>query len=252
MEIKKIFLLFIFGLFFISLVYGSTVIINQRLVADRIESDQYCNKAGRCIPANHLGGPPGTIVMWSGSIGDIPEGWALCDGTQGTPDLRGKFIVGYHPTDTDYNAVGKTGGFKEIALTEEQLPAHSHRVLGNTGLGGAHSGSGHTGQGGAHSGSGHTGSAGGFSRSVLTSGTSHSRRCGGGCSSVVVLTTGTISVSSHSHSFSFSVPNHQHPFSFTVPAHTHPIDFLSQETGDGEPHENRPPYYTIAFIMRLP
>ena len=36
----------------------------------------------------------GLIVMWSGAIAEIPPGWALCDGTQGTPDLRDRFIVG--------------------------------------------------------------------------------------------------------------------------------------------------------------
>ena len=38
--------------------------------------------------------PTGVIVAWSGAIVDIPAGWALCDGANGTPDLRDKFIVG--------------------------------------------------------------------------------------------------------------------------------------------------------------
>lgn len=36
----------------------------------------------------------GLIVLWSGAIVDIPNGWALCDGNNGTPDLRNRFIVG--------------------------------------------------------------------------------------------------------------------------------------------------------------
>lgn len=36
----------------------------------------------------------GLIVMWSGAIAEIPPGWALCDGRQGTPDLRDRFMVG--------------------------------------------------------------------------------------------------------------------------------------------------------------
>ena len=36
----------------------------------------------------------GVIVMWSGLIRDIPPGWSLCDGSQGTPDLRDRFVVG--------------------------------------------------------------------------------------------------------------------------------------------------------------
>lgn len=38
--------------------------------------------------------PVGVIVMWSGTLGTIPSGWALCDGTQGTPNLEGRFILG--------------------------------------------------------------------------------------------------------------------------------------------------------------
>lgn len=40
------------------------------------------------------GVPAGAIVLWSGTVAAIPNGWALCDGTQGTPDLRDRFVVG--------------------------------------------------------------------------------------------------------------------------------------------------------------
>jgi len=46
----------------------------------------------------------GMVVMWSGAIGNIPDGWNLCDGVDGRPDLRDKFIIGagdsYDPADT--------------------------------------------------------------------------------------------------------------------------------------------------------
>jgi len=51
--------------------------------------------------------PSGGIIMWSGSIGSIPAGYYLCDGNNGTPDLRDRFVVG---SGTSY-AVGNTGGF---------------------------------------------------------------------------------------------------------------------------------------------
>ncbi len=38
--------------------------------------------------------PPGLIAMWKGSVATIPSGWALCDGSNGSPDLRDKFVVG--------------------------------------------------------------------------------------------------------------------------------------------------------------
>jgi microcystin-dependent protein len=70
--------------------------------------------------------PAGTIVMWSGS--NIPNGWAICDGENGTPDLRGKFIVGLNTEDASHNAVGKTGGAATIVLNENQLPKHKHMI----------------------------------------------------------------------------------------------------------------------------
>ena len=64
--------------------------------------------------------PVGTIVMWSGST--IPDGWALCDGTKGTPDLRDRFIIGAGGT---YSA-GKNGGKSSVTLTTKQMPSHTH------------------------------------------------------------------------------------------------------------------------------
>lgn len=48
----------------------------------------------------------GLIALWSGSIASIPEGWHLCDGDEGTPDLRDRFVVGAG----DSYAVAETGG----------------------------------------------------------------------------------------------------------------------------------------------
>ena len=50
--------------------------------------------------------PVGGIIMWSGTIAAIPTGWALCNGSNGTPDLRDRFVIGAGST----YAVGATGG----------------------------------------------------------------------------------------------------------------------------------------------
>ena len=68
--------------------------------------------------------PKGIIVMWSGAVNAIPAGWALCDGTNGTPDLRDRFIVG---AGSSY-APSSTGGVNTMNLTVAQLPAHNHAV----------------------------------------------------------------------------------------------------------------------------
>ena len=73
------------------------------------------------IPVNE-GFPSGGIVIWSGAANAIPEGWALCDGTNGAPDLRDRFVLG---AGAGY-AVGATGGEATHTLTEAEMPKHTH------------------------------------------------------------------------------------------------------------------------------
>lgn len=68
--------------------------------------------------------PSGTIVLWSGSMNNIPDGWALCNGQNGTPNLSGKFVIGasnsYQPDATG----GATS--RSITLTTANMPKHRH------------------------------------------------------------------------------------------------------------------------------
>lgn len=86
----------------------------------------------------------GMIMMFYGDVGDIPSGWALCDGNNGRPDLRNRFIVGvgsdYVLGDTGGDdlltglVTGSSGGHThtgetgETALDETMIPAHTHRL----------------------------------------------------------------------------------------------------------------------------
>lgn len=81
--------------------------------------------------------PVGTIVMWSGQPSSIPAGWVLCDGTNNTPDLRGKFVVGLNVSIPEFNLIGKEGGTTEIQIQVQNLPdyvlpvsqqPHKHRM----------------------------------------------------------------------------------------------------------------------------
>jgi len=54
----------------------------------------------------------------------IPNGWVICDGTKGAPDLRNKFIVG---AGKKYS-IGDTGGEEKVTLTEVQMPKHNHDI----------------------------------------------------------------------------------------------------------------------------
>ena len=79
----------------------------------------------------------GMILIWSGAANAIPSGWVLCNGSNSTPDLRGKFVVGYHDSNGDYD-VGDTGGAETVTLTESQMPAHTHTAT-TKGTSGSHS-----------------------------------------------------------------------------------------------------------------
>lgn len=148
--------------------------------------------------------PVGGIMMWSGAIGSIPTGWALCDGTNGTPNLSGRFIVGYDAANPSYDTVGNQGGAASVALTTPELPAHNHG--------------------------------------------------------------GSVTIPPHTHPLPASVPSaggassNQLSNSNNI-AHTNisqtnsslPIvaNFTTNNAGGGQAHENRPPYYTLAYIMYL-
>jgi microcystin-dependent protein len=70
--------------------------------------------------------PIGGIIMWSNTT--IPTGWALCDGQNNRPDLRGRFVVGYDPASIDYSQPGLTGGEARHTLTIDELPSHTHNA----------------------------------------------------------------------------------------------------------------------------
>jgi microcystin-dependent protein len=87
--------------------------------------------------------PIGGIIMWAGSASAVPVNWALCDGTQGTPDLRSRFIVGAS-TDTSVGQLGSSGmtsfpvgtigGEEAHALSTPEIPNHAHKTIGELGL----------------------------------------------------------------------------------------------------------------------
>lgn len=160
----------------------------------------------------------GIIVMWSGLLSQIPEGWVLCDGQNGTPDLRDKFIVG---AGREYT-IGDTGGEKEVTLTVSQLPSHNHTA----GYAGVHSHTGSTNTTGSHNHSVASGwGVGGSSRFSLIDTRNKGSDSYTGYSG------------DHSHSLSIN----------SAGAHAHTIN----NTGGGQAHENRPPYYALAFIMYI-
>ena len=65
--------------------------------------------------------PVGSIIMYNGKAEEIPSGWAICNGENGTPNLLDRFILA-----STY--CGGTGGQSQITLSVSQLPPHRHRL----------------------------------------------------------------------------------------------------------------------------
>lgn len=80
--------------------------------------------------------PSGGIILWSGNIATIPSGWVLCNGFNGTPDLRNLFVVG---ADADVTGVAMstvTGSALQTSITGV-MPAHTHTYASDTLNGGS-------------------------------------------------------------------------------------------------------------------
>jgi microcystin-dependent protein len=174
--------------------------------------------------------PSGVILMWSGSVASIPTGWRLCDGTNGTPDLRDRFIVG---AGSSY-APGATGGSASVSIGTANLPSHSHTFSATSSSAGAHAHSGSTSADGAHT---HTENAGSGEMGSTTAVQSNASY---GTASGTVTATQTGSGGTHSHSISTS----------TASSHTHSVSGTTSSVGSGTALENRPPYYALAYIQK--
>jgi len=100
-------------------VFSSTVALGSSATATTQSANDNSTKVATTAYVANNGVPSGCIVIWSGSSGSIPSGWNLCNGSNGTPDLRDRFVVGAGST----YSVGNTGGTKDAIVV-----SHSHSV----------------------------------------------------------------------------------------------------------------------------
>jgi hypothetical protein len=171
--------------------------------------------------------PYGCIVMWSGAVNNIPSGWRLCDGTNNTPDLRDKFVIGARSdsggsaTTTVTGSDTKTGGQKDAALVNHTHPVTTTVSVGNDT---------HTISGSFFSNdSGVYGESGPFSN--------------GGAAGPTFTDNSVTSTNNENRRVNFNdTHTHNHAVSVNVGI---------SATGDIGTNKNLPPYYSLAFIMKV-
>lgn len=170
-------------------------------IANNFYKDNYLELPGNVKingTFNYL--PKGCVMPYKPPDPDniaAPEGWAICDGANNTPNLKGRFIIGY---GAGYN-VGNTGGASHVALNYKHNPSHKH--------------------GGGHN--------------------------------------------DHSHNYTVYY-NHDNNNRFgkndkasSKFGHRYEIwqdttnsgNHIHSTNGSGQAHENRPPYYTLVYIIKL-
>jgi microcystin-dependent protein len=182
--------------------------------------------------------PVGLISMWSGA--NVPDGWALCNGENGTPNLQNKFIMGA----SDQSPIGTTGGVKEVTLTADQMPGHNHGASVENA--GSHSHS--MGSTGSHS---HP-----FKNYYFAEDDSHDDGRSGSSYGYEYIEEG---VGSGDLDYNNDRVYYKNMNTSSAGSHSHSIDNAGEhshnvtidEIGGNKAHENRPPFYALAFIIKL-
>lgn len=186
--------------------------------------------------------PLGIVQMWAGAM--TPDGYLLCTGQElakadypelyaaigdtfnkamsssgsayttspghfRLPDLRGRFIVGYHDSDDDYKTYGSAGGDKMVGLVPDQLPAHNHAV-----------------------------------KDYMMIPDKSTNDCDTGEWTVdgKKLKVGGATVSGNTYRAQTNY-NYKDLMQW--------VEHDTENAGKSETHENRPPYYVLAYIMRV-
>ncbi|MCS7227923.1 MAG: phage tail protein, partial [Endomicrobia bacterium] len=107
--------------------YSPSYFLNTSATAQQKQGELSCLVGGTTFYMV----PRGAIIMWSGSAASIPAGWALCDGTNGTPDLRDKFIIAAGGTYSPGATGGTTSHTHSVdiaAFTSAAESSHTHSI----------------------------------------------------------------------------------------------------------------------------
>ena len=184
--------------------------------------------------------PSGGIVMWSGSTSSVPSGWYLCDGTNGTPNLVDRFIVGSKTDSGGTHDIGDTGGANSLTLSTSNIPSHTHSFSATTSSAGSHNHTGTTSTDGSHyhaNGVVYDVSSEAYYGTVGSDARSRSNQSANETKSGMPRTS---TEGNHSHTFSTSTSSN----------HDHSVSGTTGSTGSSSAFDNRPAYYALAFIMK--
>jgi microcystin-dependent protein len=157
--------------------------------------------------------PLGGIIIWSGAENAVPAGWALCNGQSSNNRTTPDLRGRFVIGPSSGRGVGATGGTETVTLTVGQLPAHNHRVSGSTSSNGEHS---------------HPYDDVYWSECCPNNGWIGSNRND--------HDNGPLTTRRNTHN---------------AGAHSHSFDVTSWSTGSGEAINNMPPFYALAYIMRV-
>ena len=184
------------------------------------------------ITATNVAGPvpQGGIIMWSGPVASIPAGWQLCDGSNGSPDLSGRFVLGagarkeqireadgtISDGDTKTFAVDNVLGADQIILSVEEMPAHEH--------------SGETDEDGSHR--------------------HHTVANGDAADGDDMIQRYKSYGDSDSYSLTTDADDGNYTSAKTSSNGKHTHTFNTDEQGADDKSYNMPPYYVLAYIMK--
>lgn len=169
--------------------------------------------------------PVGGIILWSGTIASIPTGWALCNGSNGTPDLRDRFVVGASVDVSGQSRTSITGSNTKSGGSKDSIVV-SHSHTGTTASDGAH----------RHfiAGNGSIGQMGNYQNNISARwaisgfvGNDPRQDYVGAATNTEATYGGTSEAGSHTHTFTTSTE------------------------GSSGTNANLPPYFALAFIMRI-